>query len=166
MRREIVGTLARRFTTATVLFHQAVAEHLGLGPADHKCLDLLIERGPCTASELSAITGLTTGAMTGVVARLEAGGRLRREPDPRDGRKQLLHVVPEGVRDIHRLFAELTTEADALLDGFDAHQLDAVARFLERGTALAYRRTALLRGRRLTGPTTRHTQEPAEESYR
>src|SRR2546426_10086939 len=80
---EIVGRLARRHSTAVVLFHHAVAERLGLGPTDHKCLDLLRERGAITGSELAAITGLTTGAITGVVARLEQGGYVRRGVAPR-----------------------------------------------------------------------------------
>ena len=101
---QIVGGLARRHSTAAVLFHHAVAERLGLGPTDHKCLDLLRERGAMTGSELAAITGLTTGAITGVVARLERGGYLRREPDPHDRRKQILRPVPERVRDIQNLF--------------------------------------------------------------
>ena len=62
---EILGKLARRHSTATVLFHHAVADRLGLGPADHKCLDLLVERGSMTGSELAAVTGLTSGAITG-----------------------------------------------------------------------------------------------------
>src|SRR5258707_10609404 len=92
---EIVGRLARRHSTAVVLFHHAVAERLGLGPTDHKCLDLLRERGAMTGSDLGAITGLTSGAITGVVARLERAGYLRREPDPHDGRKQILHLALE-----------------------------------------------------------------------
>src|SRR5947208_4873450 len=88
---EIVGQLARRHSTAVVLFHHAVAERLGLGPTDHKCLDLLRERGAITGSELASITGLTTGAITGVVARLEQAGYIRRESDPHDGRKQILY---------------------------------------------------------------------------
>ncbi len=60
---------------------------LGLGPSDHKCLDLVRERGPMTAARLAALTGLTTGAITGVVARLERGGLVARRPDPDDGRK-------------------------------------------------------------------------------
>ena len=86
---EIVGRLARQHSTAVVLFHHAVAERLGLGPTDHKCLDLLRDRGTMTGSELSAITGLTSGAITGVVSRLERAGYLRREQDPSDGRKQI-----------------------------------------------------------------------------
>src|SRR5437763_16981351 len=92
---EIVGQLARRHSTAVVLFHHAVAERLGLGPTDHKCLDLLRERGAMAGSDLSAITGLTSGAITGVVARLEQAGYVRREPDPDDGRKQILHLALE-----------------------------------------------------------------------
>src|SRR5215831_15282404 len=92
---EIVGRLARQHSTAVVLFHHALAERLGLGPTDHKCFDLLRDRGTMTGSELSAITGLTSGAITGVVARLERAGYLRREADPHDGRKQILHVALE-----------------------------------------------------------------------
>ena len=53
-----------------------------------------------TGSDLAAITGLTTGAITGVVARLERAGYLRREPDPHDQRKQILSPVRERVEDI------------------------------------------------------------------
>src|SRR5437667_4271570 len=101
---EIVGRLVRRHSIATVLFHHAVAERLGLGPTDHKCLDVLRERGRMTGSELSAITDLTSGAITGVVARLERAGYLRREPDPRVGRQQILHPALERVQDIHKVF--------------------------------------------------------------
>src|SRR5579883_1622975 len=87
---EIVMRLMRRHSTAVVLFHHAVAETLGLGPTDHKCLDLLRERGPMSGAELAAITGLTTGAITGVVTRLEKAGYLHRAPDLQDGRKQIL----------------------------------------------------------------------------
>src|SRR5829696_866427 len=108
---QINGSLARRHSTATVLFHHAVAERLGLGPTDHKCLDLLRERGPMTGSALAAITGLTTGAITGVVARLERAGYLRRQPDPTDGRKQILSLVPERLGDLQAVFGPIRDEA-------------------------------------------------------
>lgn len=142
---EIVGRLVRQHSTAAVLFHHAVAERLGLGPTDHKCLDLLRERGPMTGSELAAITGLTTGAITGVVARLERSRYLRREPDPRDGRKQILHPALERVTDFQDVIEPLRQEVAALLDGFDARQLTAIADFLARTTEAAYRHMALLR---------------------
>jgi DNA-binding MarR family transcriptional regulator len=142
---EIVGRLVRRHSTAVVLFHHAAAERLGLGPTDHKCLDLLRERGAMTGSELAAVTGLTTGAITGVVVRLERAGYLRREPDPNDGRKQILHPARERMGDLKGVLAPIRKEAAALLAGFDTHQLAAVAEFLARSTELIYRHAALLR---------------------
>lgn len=141
----ILGSLARRYGTATVLLHHAVGGRVGLGPTDHKCLDLLLERGPLTASQLATLTGLTTGALSGVVARLERDGRIGREPDPHDGRRQLLSVRPDGNQDLVDVFAAIDLDRRPIVDGFDRHQLDAVEQFLERATELAYQRIALLR---------------------
>jgi DNA-binding MarR family transcriptional regulator len=156
----IVGELVRRHSTATVLFHHAVATRLGLAPSDHKCLDLLQERGSMTGSELAASTGLTTGAITGVVARLEAAGHLIREPDPRDRRKYNLRSAPEWTREIGELFASFEDAAAALVAGFDDRELAAIATFLQRSTDFAYRNTALLRGR-TTIPVRRQPAAPA-----
>src|SRR5713101_2958231 len=142
---EIVGRLARRHSTAVVLFHHAVAERLGVGPTDHKCLDLLRERGAMAGSDLCAITGLTSGAITGVVARLERAGYLRREADPHDGRKQVLHLALER-SPIQDVIDPLRKDVAALLENFDSHQLTAIAEFLARTTDLIYRHAALLRG--------------------
>src|SRR5438445_7230834 len=141
---EIVGRLARRHSTAVVLFHHAVAERLGLGPTDHKCLDLLRERGAMAGSDLGAITGLTSGAITGVVARLERAGYLRREPDPHDGRKQILYLALKRAP-IPDVIDPLIKDVSALLENFDAHQLTAIAEFLAGTTNLVYRHAALLR---------------------
>lgn len=141
---EIVGRLARRHSTAVVLFHHAVAERMGLGPTDHKCLDLLRERGTITGSELAAITGLTTGAITGVVARLEQAGYVRRESDPHDGRKQILYptLARSPIQDV---IEPLRRDVAAWLENFDTRQLSAIAEFLTHSTDLIYRHAALLR---------------------
>ncbi len=146
---EIVGRLARRHSTAVVLFHHAVAERLGLGPTDHKCLDLLRDRGAMTGSDLGAITGLTSGAITGVVARLERAGYLRREPDPHDGRKQILHLALKRAH-IQDVIDPLRADVAALLEHFDSHQLTAIAEFLTRCTDLVYRHATLLRAQTLS----------------
>jgi DNA-binding MarR family transcriptional regulator len=168
---EIVGRLAGRHSTAVVLFHQAVAERLGLGPTDHKCLDLLRERGSIaagetiTASKLAAITGLTTGAMTGVVARLERAGFLRREPDPHDQRRQRLHPDMERAQEIHSVFAPIRKDVATLLQGFDTHQLTAIAEFLAQSTEFAYRHTALLRAQDTLAPAYNRSGNTGKESF-
>ena len=157
---EIVGRLARQHSTAVVLFHHAVAERLGLGPSDHKCLDLLRDRGAMAGSDLGAITGLTSGAITGVVARLERAGYLRREPDPHDGRKQILHLALERAH-IQGVIDPLREDVAALLESFDAHQLTAIAEFLARTTDLVYRHAALLRAETISAMgRTRVTGQP------
>src|SRR5712691_3508594 len=145
----IVGQLARRHSTSVVLFHHAVAERLGLGPTDHKCLDLLRERGAMAGSDLGAITGLTSGAITGVVARLERAGYLRREPDPHDGRKQILQLARERTH-IHDVIDPLRKDVAALLQNFDTHQLAAIVEFLTRTTDLIYRHAAQLRAQTIS----------------
>jgi len=142
---EIVGRLVRRHSIATVLFHHAIAERLGLGPTDLKCLDLLRERGAMTGSDLVAITDLTSGAITGVVARLERAGYLRRQPDPHDRRQQILHPALERMRDIQHVFDPIRKDVASLVENFDTHQLTAIAEFLARSTDVAYRHMALLR---------------------
>jgi DNA-binding MarR family transcriptional regulator len=156
----IIGRLARRHSTAVVLFHHAVAERLELGPSDHKCLDLLRDRGAMSGSELGAIAGLTSGAITGVVARLERAGYLRREPDPHDGRKQVLHLAMERAH-IQEVIDPLRNDVAAMLEEFDTHQLTAIAEFLARSTDLAYRHAALLRAETISAMgRTRGTGEP------
>jgi DNA-binding MarR family transcriptional regulator len=163
---EIVGRLVRRHSIAIMLFHQAVAERLGLGPTDHKCLDLLRERGAMTGSQLAAITDLTTGAITGVVARLERAGYLQREPDPHDRRQQILSPVLERMRDIQHVFGPIRNDVAALLERFDTQQLTAIAEFLTGSTDLAYRHIALLRAQAtaqtpdLAGTTGRSVRSP------
>lgn len=73
---------SKRLSTRTVFFHQAVAHHLGLHVTDHKCLDLVLEEGRVTAGRLAEWTGLTTGAITSVINRLEKAGFVRRVKDP------------------------------------------------------------------------------------
>ena len=102
------------------------------------------ERGAITASELAAITGLTSGGITGVVARLERAGYLRRKSDPHDRRQQILYPVLERVRDIQEVMDPIRKDVAALLEGFDAHQLTAIAEFLARSTDFAYHHMALM----------------------
>jgi DNA-binding MarR family transcriptional regulator len=160
---EILGSLARRHSTATVLFHHALADRLGLGPTDHKCLDLLHDRGPMTGSELAAITGLTSGAITGVVARLERRGMLVREPHPRDRRKQVLRPTATAIRQVEDAFAALPTGTSTLLEGLDVGQLAAIQQFLTRATELAYRRAAALRAHKLSTVGLRAAVSPSTQ---
>lgn len=138
--------MARRFSTAIVLFHHGIAERAGLGASDHKCLEILRERGAMTGSELASATGLTTGAITGVVARLESRGFLTREPDPNDARKQILRASVARIEEaLHADLAPFRKDIAALMESLDAHQRAGLAKFLDQGAAIAIQRATLAR---------------------
>src|ERR1700686_5743586 len=86
----------RRSCGLGVIFGQTVANRAGISSSDLECLDFLNLEGRVTAGRLAEVTGLTTGAITGVVDRLEKAGLVRRERDETDRRKVFIVVVPEG----------------------------------------------------------------------
>lgn len=145
LREELLGAI-RRHSGVTVLFHAAIAERLGLGPADHKCLDLLMRIGPMTAGELATHAGLTTGAITGVVDRLVRVGYARRVPHPEDRRSVIVEPQKQkALGDLGPLFEGIARDTTALLDRYTADELALLIDFLTRADELAIRHTATLR---------------------
>ncbi len=96
----------------------ALAAHLGVNPTDLRCLELVIAEPGVTPGRLAALSGLTTGAVTGVVDRLEKAGFVERRPDPADRRSVGVHPVGAQAARL----AELVSPLDAALAGaLDAH---------------------------------------------
>jgi DNA-binding MarR family transcriptional regulator len=94
-RAELLATLRRAgrdHSDATVLFHSALASELGLHPTDYKALGVLDRLGPMSAGALGRYTGLAAASVTNLVDRLESKGYVRREADPTDRRRVLLHA--------------------------------------------------------------------------
>src|SRR6185369_12031512 len=77
------------------LFDSTVIERAGINRTDWRCLDVLGTRGPMTAGQLAEAVRLTTGAVTGVLDRLEAAGLVRRVRDTKDRRKVIVEVTTE-----------------------------------------------------------------------
>src|SRR5690606_32315122 len=82
-----------------------------------------------TAGKLSGASGLTTGAITGVVDRLERAGYVMRSFDAADRRKTVIVVVPDRVAEIEQLFAELGQRTRALMARFRPEEQAAIAEF-------------------------------------
>src|SRR3954469_22481009 len=80
---------------ATDRYDQAVADALGLNRTDMRCADVLDREGPVTAGRLAEATGLTSGAITTAIDRLERAGIARRRPDPGDRRRVLVEIEPD-----------------------------------------------------------------------
>jgi len=117
------------------LHNHAVADAIGLHQTDQECLDLLDWTGPLTAGEIGIHLGLSSGAVTGLIDRLEAGGWVRREHDPRDRRRVVVHVSAERAAELWHLYRPLAEAIDAYRDALDGRDLKVVVQFLEFANA-------------------------------
>src|SRR3989442_798557 len=97
----------RRSSAHGVIFGQTVANVAGISGSDLECLDFLNLEGRVTAGRLAEVTGLTTGAITGVVDRLEKAGLVRRERDESDRRKVFIATVPENIAKVGRFYQHM-----------------------------------------------------------
>ncbi|HKU83619.1 MAG TPA: MarR family transcriptional regulator [Candidatus Nitrosocosmicus sp.] len=90
---ELLHKQFRELSSRTVLFHHWISELLGLNTIDHKCLDIIVKSdSPLTGAQLANITGLSSGAITGVIDRLEKRGYVIRDRDLKD--RRLVYVKP------------------------------------------------------------------------
>lgn len=92
---EALNLAARQASGLGVLFGEAVAARLGINHTDLECLGMVALKDGLTAGEIARSSGLTTGAITGVIDRLERAGLVRREADPQDRRKVHVRVTPK-----------------------------------------------------------------------
>lgn len=164
-RREIVATMLgemRRSSTRTVMFHAAIAERLGLNPSDHKCADLICnEVGPVTAGRLAELTGLSTGAITGVVDRLERAGFVQRVPDPQDRRRVVISGCAEGrAPDVRHLFIPLMTGMVAVCEDYTDEELKLIMGFMHRCGEMMDERAHALREASALGTVSQSASEP------
>src|SRR6516162_8504523 len=123
----------RQLSTATIMFHQAIADRLGMNVTDHKCADILLRTGPITAGELARHTGLTTGAITGVIDRLEKAGFVRRAKDPGDRRRVIVEPrIKRMEQVIAHLFQSMARSATNLCEGYTTEELAVIRDFTAR----------------------------------
>jgi len=139
--------MGRELSNAVVFFHEAVAAHLGMSAAEWKCLGLLDQHGPSSASRLAELSGFTTGAITGIVDRLERGGYVRRESHPTDRRSVIIHPihVPELNERVIPIFQSLGRAMAEITGHYTQKELNAIASFLGRTTDVLRQETAKLR---------------------
>ncbi|SFW61739.1 MarR family winged helix-turn-helix transcriptional regulator [Amycolatopsis australiensis] len=122
--------LGRAGSTFTVLRHARIAERMGLSGTDHKAFDLVIQAGePLTAGRIAELTGLSTGAVTGVIDRLEKVGLVRRVRDREDRRKVLVEVVPGAEERFRPLFQSAFDALRETLAQFSPAERKAIERY-------------------------------------
>lgn len=138
-KRELVRQVVlgeRENNIGAVLFHQAVGQILGINVADMKCLDIISLRGSASPSQLATLTGLSTGATTALIDRLEARRLLIRRPHPRDRRGTLVVLSERAKKTLPALFTSLAGAMDRLASSYSDEELAVLVDFFTKTTRM------------------------------
>jgi DNA-binding MarR family transcriptional regulator len=126
-------------------FDNLAAARLGVNRTDMHCLNTIENAGGLTAGQLATAVGLTTGAVTGVIDRLERAGLARRVPDAEDRRRVKLEVTPAFYERAAEIWGPVHADwHETIASEFTSAELERIARFLQLATELGRRHTERL----------------------
>lgn len=137
-RAEVLGEL-RQFNGLGASFFRVAAARIGMTVTDMQVIDILDSTGPMTAGQIADLTGLTTGAITGMLNRLEEADLIHRERDPNDGRRVIVRLTPgkDKTHEIDPIFASIGKAWDEMTSRYDDEQLAFLLEFLKRSNAVS-----------------------------
>lgn len=125
---------------AHLLGQQEMAQRLGLTVTDLLCFACVLKAGEdlLTAGDLAEHAHVTTGAVTGILNRLERGGYVTRVPDPADRRRVRVAAVPAAVARVHALYEPYYTRLNAVFADYSPDEIAVLADWFTRTTTLAH----------------------------
>jgi DNA-binding MarR family transcriptional regulator len=148
-KKDLIDELVREFRVSgnqDSAFDNLAAERLGVNRTDLHCLNIIENSGGVTAGELADEAGLTTGAVTGVIDRLERAGYARRVSDPADRRRVKLEVTPKFYSRADKIWGPMAADWESRLSRrFTAEELELVTEFLLATNELSRRHLERLR---------------------
>lgn len=133
------------YVSAAVRFQIAVANQLQMPVTDVHAIGALLEFGSVGVRRLAELLGMTTGATTRLVDRLERAGFVVREADPGDRRRVVVQVVPARIAEVAHYYESMDERWRQQLEGYSEEQLAFLVEFLRRGREDAQAETATLR---------------------
>ena len=122
----------RDYGVNLTLFRNAMSEWAGLNVTDMECLRLLFQKGIATPSELARHTGLTSGAATAMLDRLEKAGLIERRPNPNDRRGSLIAPEKSSAEKAASWFESARKAQDELVSSYSESELEIIADIFER----------------------------------
>ena len=125
-RTQMLGELMRSekdLSRVALIFRSVIASKFGLNVTDAECMDYLMDTGPTTAGKLAEITGLTHGAITNVIDRLEKAGFVNRQSDPNDRRKVIVATVKEKTEAIAEVYRPTVMKIYEMYSGYSDEEL-------------------------------------------
>lgn len=129
--------VSKDYSDSSILMHEAIARKAGLSGTDHKYLGFIVERGKMTAGELSKLSSLTTGAVTGLIDRLEKKKLVKREFVKDDRRKVIIVANVQTTNKImDPLFKELQEKTSKLISSFSAKEFEIIEKYFVEATKI------------------------------
>jgi DNA-binding MarR family transcriptional regulator len=135
MNRDTIDSVIRSLRRVNLqgsFFGQTVAIRFGLSESDVEALSVLLDTGAATAGRLSELMGLTSGAVTRVVDRLEQAGYVRRVPDPADRRRVIVELIPEKMAAVQATMAQFGEKSASEMGRYSDAELAVIDDFLTR----------------------------------
>lgn len=128
-----IRKLTQQYAYTSIQMHEAVARKAGLTGTDHKYLGFLIVKGQMTAGELSNLTGLTTGAVTGLIDRFEKKKLVKRQFDRDDRRKVIIVPNAEKIMAIFApLYKEFRDKSEGLTASFSTKEMKVIENYFSK----------------------------------
>ena len=123
---------AREYGISEVLYRHVVGEILGVNVTDCECLALIFFKGLATPSELARYTGLTSGATTAMLDRLEKAHLIERHRNPQDRRGTLIVQTNERTEEVRALFASVGEAMDRLNTSYTENELEFISNYFSK----------------------------------
>jgi DNA-binding MarR family transcriptional regulator len=143
-----IRKLSQLYAYTSIQMHEAVARKAGLSGTDHKYLGFLIEKGQMTAGELSTLTGLTTGAVTGLIDRFEKKNLVKRRFAADDRRKVIIEPITENIMTLLvPLYEEFRSKSEKLIASFSEQEGKVIEAYFSQAIEIMHETTDRLSGK-------------------
>ncbi|MGS2761185.1 MarR family winged helix-turn-helix transcriptional regulator [Sinomicrobium sp. M5D2P9] len=129
--------LSQQYAYVSIQMHETIARKAGFSGTDHKYLGFFLQKGKLTAGELADLTGLTTGAVTGLIDRFEKKNLVKRQFDKSDRRKVIIVPDPEKIMALlEPFYKEFQMETEKLIASFSNEDLQTMETYFRKAIAL------------------------------
>jgi len=131
-------------TRAAALFLHVVAQHMNIQFTDIRCLSYLMDNPHVTAGDIAKITGLTTGAVTAMLDRLEKANFIKRQSDRDDRRKVIITLKSDNFTKVNTIHNFFDNDVKKLLSTYSKKEQLLISRWNEDMTKILKQKTEKL----------------------
>ena len=148
MNNDAIRKLSQQYAYTSIQMHEAIGRKAGLSGTDHKYLGFLMEKGQMTAGELSDLTGLTTGAVTGLIDRFEKKKLVKRQFAKDDRRKVFIEPNTENIMALFApLYKEFRNKSERLMASFSNKEIKILETYFVKAIEIMSETTTKLRNK-------------------